>query len=142
MSGALGSRLGANYLYLVLPVLLTLLDLADNVFKFDGSLAGCARGFDYQIKDKIVDLGSYLFSYAALGLDPGVLYLTIWRAVGVGLFYLTSVSAWLVLFFDFVKEYMLYRYVFGEDFRHIPLVLAVKIFFEYYLHTVHLSRNY
>lgn len=132
----------ANYLYLILPVLLTLLDLTDNAFKFDGALTDCARGFDYQIKDKLVDLGSYLFSYGVLDLDPVILYLTVWRAVGVGLFYLTRVSAWLVLFFDFVKEYMLYRYVFGQDFSHIPLVLAVKVFFEYYLHTVHLNRKY
>ena len=93
-----------DHIYLILPLLLTALDFSDNLFKLDRDYSHCTRIFDYQIKDKILDVLSYLFSYFLLGLDRGILYLTLWRAIGVGLFYWTRMSKWLVVFFDFVSR--------------------------------------
>jgi hypothetical protein len=134
-----------KHLYLILPILLTLLDETDNIhtysLKYRGKENGCTKTFDYQIKDKIIDVLSYFFSFSLFG-DSNVLLLSIYRAIGVILFYFTRASYWLILFFDFVKEYMLYIYLFKDNCTYLPIAIIGKILFEYYFHTKHNKREY
>ena len=127
-----------NNLYLLLPVLLTFLDTTDNLFtrtlKYKGHYNDCTKTFDYQSKDKIVDVLSYFLSFVLFG-DKNVLFLSIFRAFGVALFYLTKTSYWLIFFFDFVKEYMIYIYLFKNNLKYLPLAVIAKIAFEYYFHS-------
>ena len=115
--------------FLVVPIVLTLLDFMDNIYTFNN---GCAHTFDYQFRDKLVDVASYLL----VPLDSTVFGLTIFRFIGVLLFGSTGQSYWLVLFFDFVKEYMLYSYFFSTP-VYLPVVVALKIMFEAWHHFNH-----
>ena len=132
-----------NSIYLILPIVLTVLDSTDNIHSYllpkDSS---CSKSFDYQLKDKLVDLLTYVFAYFILGLDPNILYLIIYRTIGVVLFYLTKKSYWLVLFFDFIKEYMLYVYIFKHNYKYLPIMASIKIAFEYYFHSYHNMKTY
>jgi hypothetical protein len=133
-----------NNLYLILPILLTILDETDNIntfnLKYKGKLNGCTKTFDYQIKDKYVDVFSYLYTNYILGLDATIYKLSIYRLIGVILFGLSGISTYLIIFFDFVKEYMLYKYVFGDINTYLPVVIILKIIFEYYFHS-HVNKK-
>jgi hypothetical protein len=134
-----------NNLYILLPVLLSFLDTTDNLFtrslKYKGSFNGCTKTFDYQSKDKIVDVLSYFLSFGLFG-DTNVLLLSIFRAIGIALFYFTKTSYWLIFFFDFVKEYMFYVYLFKDNFKYLPLAIIAKIVFEYYFHSFVNKQTY
>jgi hypothetical protein len=135
-----------NILYLILPVLLTGLDEVDNIwtifYKYKDRLNGCTHLFDYQYKDKIIDSLSYLYLYAYFNLGLLFLIFTVYRIIGVILFTLTKNSLWLVLFFDFSKEILLYQYFFGNNYTYLIPCVLLKIVFEYYFHTIHLDQNY
>jgi len=129
----------SNNLLLILPILLTVLDFTDNIetvgFKYRKKENGCTKTFDYQIKDKIIDVSSYFYTYYLFPLDKNILFLSIYRAIGTILFYIFKKSYLLVLFFDFVKEYMLYIYFFKDNFKYLPLTTLIKIAFEFYFHS-------
>jgi hypothetical protein len=136
-----------KYLFLILPILLTLSDNSDNYFlySFEDSLiptkkSKCAKTFYYHQRDKISDsLGyvwTYLFLFFFLQGDPFLLFFVLYRIVGVGFFSYTKDSSWLVLFFDFVKEYLLYLFVFGKNFTYLPFFIALKILYEYLFHSI------
>ena len=129
-------------LYLILPILLTALDTVDGSFIVFYKNNQCYHTFHYQMYDKIVDSASYLLLFAFFKLDQNVLYFTLYRIIGVLLFSLKKNSKWLVLFFDFVKEYMLYVFLFSNDFRYLPICILLKILYEYYLHRFSLKRQY
>lgn len=118
---------------IILPLILSILDFADNILTFSNR---CAQTFDYQYKDKILDIFSYFYTYSIFPLNSGILYFTIFRAVGILLFSLTRDKYWLILFFDFVKEYMLYLYLFKDNLKFLPLAIGGKIIFEYFFHTM------
>lgn len=126
-----------NYLLLLLPIILILLDKLDNIetyYSYSTGSSDCSTTFDYQIKDKVVDIFSYYLVYIFFPLDINVLYLILFRSIGVLLFYLTKCSYWLVVFFDFIKEYLIYIFIFKEDFTYIPFAMVGKILFEYIFH--------
>jgi len=136
-----------KYLFLILPILLTLSDNSDNYFlySFEDSLIPskknkCAKTFYYHQRDKISDsLGyvwTYLFLFFFLKGDPFLLFFVLYRIVGVGFFSYTKDSSWLVLFFDFVKEYLLYLFVFGKNVTYLPFFIALKILYEYLFHSI------
>jgi hypothetical protein len=127
-----------NNLLLILPIILILLDKLDNIetyYSYSTGKSDCSTTFDYQIKDKAVDLFSYFLIYFSFPLDIHVLYLILFRSIGVLLFFLTKSSYWLVVFFDFIKEYLIYIFIFKEDFSYIPFAMIGKILFEYIFHT-------
>jgi len=119
-----------RYMLLALPVVLHVLDLLDGV-PFT-ACEQCYFLFDYQYQDKICDLLSYALTYLFLPVDA-LFYLIMYRACGVTLFTLTKQSVWLIVFFDFVKEYMLYSFFFNS-YIYLPLFVLGKIGFEYYWH--------
>jgi len=62
-----------TYLYLILPILLTILDETDNIFIFshkkEGDTSDCTKTFYYQYLDKICDSVSYLLLFFFFKLD-------------------------------------------------------------------------
>ncbi len=133
------SHINKEYLLFSLPVLLTALDFTDNLLSHPTKK--CAHTFFYQGKDKLIDLLSYIAAWKIFIPDPIIFWFIAWRAIGVILFSFTRQSIWLVVFFDFVKEYMLYSYFF-KSFNYLPLMILLKIAFEYYMHTIHLPLRY
>ncbi len=41
-----------------------------------------------------------------------------------------------MVFFDFVKEYLLYSFVFKNNYTYIPIIVICKIAYEIYFHSV------
>lgn len=140
INGGMMIRLISTYLILkengeknllFLPLILTGLDVLDNVLMTDKS---CTKTYNYQIKDKLVDVISYILLLFFYEFDEYIKYFIYYRLVGVLLYITTQNSAWLIIFFDFVKEYMIYRYVFGDNNRYLGISIIGKIIFEIYLH--------
>lgn len=135
-----------NNLYLILPIILTILDETDNIntfnLKYKGKLNGCTKTFDYQIKDKYIDVFSYLYTNYIFGLDHTIYKLSIYRLIGVILFGISGLSKYLIIFFDFVKEYMLYKYIFADKYTYLPIFVIFKIIFEYYFHSTVNKKQY
>ena len=110
----------------------------------------CTKRFYYQVSDKIYDSISYLMVYVFLRQffrldaksDMILLLFILYRIIGVVLFYKTKNSTWLILFFDFIKEFFLYLAIFGNNYSYIGLFIGCKIMFEYYYHTIHNPNNY
>lgn len=127
------SKTDIKYHTLTLPVLLYLLDGLDCVLYY--KTTSCTFTFDYQLNDKLCDVISYWLLFAFFKLDDTLLFFTFYRSIGVLLFYLTRDNRWLIVFFDFVKEYLLYSFVFGKDYRYLPFFIILKIYVEYYWHT-------
>lgn len=124
-------------LYLLLPIVLILLDEVDNIFKLinPSKTQDCTKTFEYQQLDKWVDAFSYCLSVWVFSLDSLIGGFTLYRILGILLFSLTKSSTWLIVGFDFVKESMLYRYLFGDNLLYLPIAVILKIGFEYYFHT-------
>ena len=134
-------------LLLLLVVKLILLDAIDSIptlyYQANDKTCWnpCTLTNFYQNWDKIIDLFSYLYIFILLDYDMYLLILIIWRFFGVFLLYRTNNRKWLVPFFDFVKEYLLYLYFFGTNYKYIGLFFVGKIIFEYYMHVYRLSSN-
>lgn len=139
----------AKYIFLILPAALTLLDCVDSTFirfwcflKYPRS-DQCTHSFYYQSSDKICDVVSYILSTSCVPKrDYFLLFLIAYRLVGVVLFCLSKNSIWLVVFFDFVKEYYVYRYFFHKNFTLVPYLIVCKIGFEYAWHKLVNNANY
>jgi hypothetical protein len=124
-----------THLYLILPIALILLDVSDGLFSMIQAKKNCFTVFEYQLTDKVVDSMSYLL-FLFLKMDYVTLFFVGYRMLGVFLFYVFRDSSWLILFFDFVKEHMLYMYFFGKKYTFLVGFILLKIWFEYYFHTV------
>ena len=140
-----------KYLYLILPILLNLADNSDNFFlysfkDFPRKKRECAKTFYYQHYDKISDALGYVWVYLFLLFflkhDSFLLFFVLYRIVGVILFSTTKNSKSLVVFFDFVKEYLLYLFLFGKNFKYLPFCITLKMCFEYYFHSVVNKSHY
>ena len=105
-----------KYIYIILPILIIILDYVDNIFKIinnhNGVYNGCTKLFYYQYNDKICDSVTYLLLFLFFKLDNILLFFILYRIIGVILFIFTKNSKFLILFFDFAKEYLLYLFVF------------------------------
>jgi len=137
-----------KYFLIILPVLLTVLDLADNAFvkyaewKKSPSLifnrTNCTtKSRYYQNVDKIIDMASYILAYLYFYdviKDTLLEYFIAFRFIGVTMFLMTSNKYYLVIFFDFVKEYMLYKYFFNNNSYVLIICMILKILFEYVMH--------
>lgn len=139
-----------KYLLLIIPVLLTILDELDNILIVVYKQKQCTKQFHYQSMDKIWDAISYVLVYLFFThisildrkTDIILLLFIVYRIVGVGLFYKTKDSRWLIVFFDFIKEFLLYSAIFGIDYAYIFPFMVCKIVFEYYYHTIHNPNKY
>ena len=88
----------------------------------------------YNIIDKCVDTLTYIFAYFVFNLNSTFLYFLLYRIVGVGIYIYTQNTRWLILFFDFMKEYLIYFFLAKNDLSYIWLFIILKINFEIYLH--------
>lgn len=133
-----------KYIYLILPLLLVLLDNTDHILiHYYGKLAErCSYLFYYQSNDKICDSISYLLLFAFFKMDNILLFFVLYRIIGVMLFCITKNSRWLILFFDFAKEYLVYLFIFKHNYKYLPFFILGKICFEYYFHTRFNANNY
>jgi len=155
----INNKIIIKYIYLIFPLILLLLDFSDNYFLKKGNesiLKHCLTHYDchhlcedtfyYHSRDKIVDSLSYVLSYIFLLFfikdDYLLLFFVLYRMVGAILFYFTKNSSWFILFFDFIKEYLLYLFIFGKNFKYLPICIALKIMFESIFHTVCFPNNY
>jgi hypothetical protein len=145
----MSKNVNSSYLLLMLPIVLTILDLTDNIFSFSYSWSlgyrfkdVCTRFFEYQITDKINDWTSYLIAWYVFKLDPVFLKFLIWRGIGVISFGLTRSSIPLVPMMDMMKEYLVFKYFSPNNNKLLPLVVVGKMIFEFFLHTVIRQRLY
>ena len=88
----------------------------------------------YNIIDNCVDTLIYIIAYFVFNLNNIFLYFLLYRMVGVGIYIYTQNTRWLILFFDFMKEYLIYFFLVKNDLSYIWLFILVKINFEIYLH--------
>ena len=89
----------------------------------------------YNSIDKSVDTLSYIVAYFMFNLDNVFLYFIGYRIIGVLLYMLTLNSKWFILFFDFMKEYLVYYYFFNNNYKYLWIFIVLKIYFEIYLHS-------
>jgi len=127
-----------KYLYLILPFLFYILDISD-IFLYTSI---CAKYFKYQSMDKIIDILSYFILFLIIKNDKLLYLFIIYRFIGVLLFLITKNSYCLVFFFDFIKEYLLYIFIFGYNYNFIYIFIILKIILEYLLHIIHNNVNY
>ena len=126
-----------KYILIILPVILILLDSIDsNIIKYS------TNTFSYQINDKIADSISYIFMLYLLPKNTILNFFILYRIIGVILFYYTKNSQWLIIFFDFVKEYLIYLYFFKNSTLMLIVMILLKIVFEFVYHTYHNKNNY
>ena len=50
--------------------------------------------------------------------------------IGIGLYIYTQNTRWLILFFDFMKEYLIYIFLAKNDLSYIWFFILLKIYFE------------
>ena len=132
-----------KYILLILPFALSVLDIVDHVYiVLRGVKKYCNRRFYYQYTDKFCDSISYLLVCSFFELDPKVMYFALYRIVGVVLFRITKNSFWLILFFDFVKEYMVYFFLFNKNNAYLPILMFGKMCFEYLAHVVLTKKDF
>ena len=120
-------------IYLILPILLIILDSFDNIYLIKQKK--CTKTFHYQLNDKINDLLTYFLVFLIFKVDNTYLIFLIWRTIGVILFGLYKNSIYLIIMFDFMKEYLLYLYLFNNNKSYIGFFILGKIIFESYYHT-------
>jgi len=71
--------------------------------------------------------------------DYLLLVFILYRAVGIILYLLTSNTIWFIPFFDFIKEYLLYSYLFKTN-KYIFVFIILKIIYEYFQYSGFNSR--
>ena len=113
-----------NNKYLILPIVICVLDNIDNL---------CCNRI-YYLLDKFMDILTYFYVYYLFNLNNIFLYIILYRLVGTFLYFLTLNGIWLIIFVDLSKEYLLYKYIFNDNYIYTPLVIIVKVYFEYYLY--------
>jgi hypothetical protein len=88
----------------------------------------------YNIVDKCFDTLSYILAYFVFRLNNIFLYFLLYRMIGIGIYIYTLNSRWLVLFFDFMKEYLVYFFLAKNNLSYMWFFVLLKIIFEKYLH--------
>ena len=138
-----------KYLLVILIVSLFISDIVDTTFpNFIAPLftnekskyKSCNYTNFYIIKDKIADLASYILVFLIFfKTDYLLLSFILYRGVGIVLYLLTNNTNWFILFFDFIKEYLLYNYLFKTN-KYIFIFIILKIIYEYFNYSIFNSR--
>lgn len=155
-----GNKFCNKYFLIILAVLLFVLDGVDNIPRFyyyfykpESSEAKCyyhlliesklknykqgIKNYDtlyYNIVDKCFDTLSYILAYFVFRLNNIFLYFLLYRMIGIGIYIYTLNSRWLVLFFDFMKEYLVYFFLAKNNLSYMWFFVLVKIILEKYYH--------
>ena len=155
-----GNKFCNKYFLIILAVLLYILDILDNSaglyyykYKPESIQSKCyyylfpetrlknykqgIKNYDtlyYNIVDKCVDTLSYILAYFVFRLNNIFLYFLLYRMIGIGIYIYTQNSRWLILFFDFMKEYLVYFFLAKNNLSYIWFFVLLKISFEKYYH--------
>jgi hypothetical protein len=127
-----GNKFFNKYFLLILPIVLTFLDGSD--FLYMDSYVYKSNVLYYNLIDKCIDTLSYIVAYFMFNLDNVFSYFLIYRIIGVLLYMLTLNSKWFIIFFDFMKEYLIYYYFFNNNYKYLWIFILLKIYHEIYLH--------
>ena len=127
-------------LLLIIPITYMLLDHVDSTFSKIHNKK-CFKTFHYQKYDKIVDIFSYILLLFIYPNDRILLYFILYRLAGVILFSQTKNSTYLIIFFDFIKEYILYKH-FYKNYNKIHYYIIIKIIIEVIMHKYLNKNNY
>ena len=156
-----GNKFCNKYFLVILAVLLFILDNFDNIaflfyryYRSGSSESTCSyeisrtskiksfyegkvnkNSLYYNILDKCIDTLSYILAYFVFNLNNIFLYFLLYRMIGIGLYIYTQNTRWLILFFDFMKEYLIYIFLAKNDLSYIWFFILLKIYFEIYLHS-------
>lgn len=125
-------------LLLLIPIIYILLDDIDNIYLKEK----CFKLFHYQKNDKIIDISSYILLLFIFKDDNILLNFIIYRLIGVILFTLTKKEIYLIIFFDFIKEYLLYKYFYKNNNDKMYYFIILKIILEIYYHKNLNQHNY
>lgn len=138
-----------KYLLIILIVSLFVSDKSDTIFpNFIAPLFtnekpkynSCLHTDIYTIKDKIADLVSYILVFLIFfRTDYLLLAFILYRIVGIILYLITNNTAWFIPFFDFIKEYLLYNYLFKTN-KYIIIFIILKMIYEYFNYSILNSR--
>ena len=109
--------------------------------KANGTPIKCTDLYYYQISDKVMDLIVYIIIYFGLHNDEIFGGLIIWRFMGILLFSQTKNRRWLIPFFDFIREYLVYKFIFGKNLTYLPFFILAKVGYVYYEHVYRLSAK-
>ena len=71
--------------------------------------------------------------------DYLLLAFILYRIVGIILYLITNNTAWFIPFFDFIKEYLLYNYLFKTN-KYIIIFIILKMIYEYFNYSILNSR--
>jgi len=140
----------SSYLFIVLPIILGVLDLTDNIPSFIYSWNQgyykdkCTKLFNYQSIDKINDLAAYVLAWYWFDLKSHPLFLIFCglRAFGVLGFIWTRKTYPLMIFPDLLKEFLIYRYFIPQGFNWLPAIIIAKIGFEVFFHGINNPSSY
>jgi len=123
-----------KYSKLIIVILLFVLDLVDGIHViYNDTLLQSMECFTinkYHKKDKIIDTLSYLYVYLLFDLDNIALYFILFRLLGVIIYNFTNNKIYIIIFFDFIKEYILYRFIFGDNNKYLYWCIFAKILYE------------
>lgn len=95
---------------------------------------------EYQQADKISDALTYLMLIYLIPNEPMLHFFILYRAFGVFMYVWTQQTWPVIAFFDFVKEYVLFKALFAKsEYANMIFIVSIvlKIMFEVYYHTVH-----
>ena len=130
-----------KYLYLILFIFLLFLDCLDNLCYYNIDFLidvkniltkkKLGTNISYQKYDKVIDIFSYLLLFI-FEIDNYLKFLILYRLIGVILYIQTHNGKALIIFFDFVKEYLLYISIFGNNYKYLLIFILKKIILEYY----------
>ena len=141
-----------KYLLIIIPIILGILDGLDNVFinyeivkrKYNfifnsGSNCTIINRY-YHLTDKILDILSYIIFYIYFYdklKDKLLEFFIIYRLIGIINYIITGNKNNIIIFFDFVKEYMIYKFFFKNNYYLLIILIICKIYFEYWFHNFH-----
>ena len=155
-----GNKFCNKYFLVILAVLLFILDSFDNIaflfyryYRPNSNESTCSyeisrtskiknfydgkvnkNSLYYNILDKCVDTLSYILAYFVFNLNNIFLYFLLYRMIGIGLYIYTQNTRWLILFFDFMKEYLIYFFLVKNNLSYIWIFIIIKIICEMVYH--------
>lgn len=139
-----------KYLLIIIPIVLVILDGVDNIFIgyelikrnhnfiLEGGSNCTKTNRYYHFKDKIVDILSYIIFYIYFYdklKDKLLEFFIIYRLIGLINYIITDNKINIIIFFDFVKEYMIYKFFFNNNYILLIIFMICKMIFEYWFHT-------
>jgi hypothetical protein len=138
-----------KYLLVILVIGLFISDKSDTIFPIyfaplftneKSKYNSCLYTDFFTIKDKVADLASYILVFLIFFKnDYLLLAFILYRMVGITLYLITNNTIWFIPFFDFIKEYLLYNYLFKTN-KYIIIFIILKIVYEYFNYSIINSR--